>query len=98
MKAGLEYAISFLERRAARHKKMLSGDFRKSDKYMQLRHHNEMEACLSAAKSLRRKLRSVTKEPQADNHQQPQAKMPAILRAVRDVRGGEAPAMYRTFA
>jgi len=98
MKAGLEYAISNLERRAARHKKMLSGDFRKADKYMRLRHHTEMEACLSAAKSLSKKLRSVTREQQADNQQHPQAKMPAILQAVRDVRGGEDPNIYRTFA
>lgn len=57
MREGLEYAIKILEGRAARHKKMLSGDFSKSGEYIQLRHHNEMEACLSAARALRRKLR-----------------------------------------
>jgi len=52
---GLDYAIKILEKGAARHKFYASGDYLNAHRDVQFRHNCQAEACLGAAKLLKRK-------------------------------------------
>ena len=61
MKEGLKYVIELLEKRAARHKFMISGNYNHADKMIQYQHHCKMEECIAIRNSFKRKLRQIEK-------------------------------------
>lgn len=83
MREGLEFAIKFLKKSAARHQHYINVVYQNyptdaTSEY--LRHHDQKASCLSAVKTLEKKLRSVKESPATGvEHTQPEIVPPIAL-------------------
>ena len=82
MKDGIEFAIKLLEKYAARHNYLGSGDFTKGNVIVQQNHFISAEACLCVVRNLKVKLRSLKSKVSATTASNSQSD--AIL-ALRDL-------------